>query len=191
MSTRKDRLWQSKLCRRMQKTLLSAFLFTHISILVLNSLPWSPLVQPLYPHYRKYIEFFYIRQGWSMYSRLGTNDRHVMLKGQLGNGTIVDLPFPGQTIVGQAAGLHAFAEERDQHLLEALSLDKNKQYRQSFGSYLCRNFRDEFPDLQNIGMYSAYAPIEPPGKWEGKTPREEYKEQRIFQTNCFEPYTTA
>lgn len=115
--------WQKSFPVR--RGLFALFLAGHLTVMVLNSLPWSPLVEPLFPLYRPYLGLTgTVQDGWSMYDAVHTWDNHFRLMGTLQNGSTVPLEFPGQTVAGRAANrLRDFLEERDENFLESFATD--------------------------------------------------------------------
>lgn len=51
-----------------RKLLLSAFFVFHFTVLLLNNLPWSPFIAPLYPKYSWYPRLTGQIQDWGMYT---------------------------------------------------------------------------------------------------------------------------
>lgn len=153
----------------------------HLAMLVLNNLPWSPLVEPFYGAYYPYLAATgNLQQGWSMYDEVHRTDNAYHVVGWK-DGRTVRLPFPGQAEAGYIADrLQDFAEERDMNFLESLAYDAPQDMRTAFGKYLCKTY----PGLQSVSLLFLSAEIIPLEDWQGTTPPDAYASRTVFTTPC-------
>lgn len=131
---------------------------------------------PLSPYLQQYVSLFRLGWGWGMYDVLPQYDRHVWIRGKLDNGTAVDVPFPGQTRPGAAAGI-SFLQARERYFLKAMSLPGGEPFREEFLAFLCR-ISDS---LDSVSLVVFSSPIPSLPEWKG---RMGYEEEEILSVPC-------
>jgi len=149
--------------------LIGSFIALHLAAVSLVTFS-----TPLSPVFENYTNLLRLGRDWGMYDTLPMADRHVFLRGELRNGSLTNIPFPGQTWPDKVS----FGDERERYFLKALSMRGGTNFREELGRHLCRTASD----LESVSLIVASASIDPLHEWQRKS--SDYAEEEIFNIAC-------